>query len=112
MRKTLLLAVLTVALMTGFAEDARAYNQIGAGAASCGTWLEDRRDPRSSMALIDISWVTGFLSGIGFTSVGSADPMRGMDVAGISAWIDNYCRAHPIKHISDAAGAFFEAHPR
>jgi hypothetical protein len=35
-----------------------------------------------------------------------------MDANGISGWIDNYCRAHPIEDISEAAKAFLNAHPR
>jgi muramidase (phage lysozyme) len=36
----------------------------------------------------------------------------GVDAEGVWAWIDNYCRANPIKNIGDAAAAFYLAHPR
>jgi hypothetical protein len=113
MRFLLILTVLTVGLMTGFAEDTGAYQVIGAGAVSCGTWTKERSDPQAhSLASIDVNWVLGFLSGIGYAGVGGDNPLRGMDNEGVSGWIDNYCRAHPIDHISGAAAAFYEAHPR
>jgi hypothetical protein len=114
MRKILLLTVLTAGLAVGFAEDAWAYMMIGAGGASCGTWTKDRGSPQAhSLAAIDVSWVTGFLSGIGYVGgAESDDPLQGMDAEGVAGWIDNYCRAHPIEHIKDAAAAFFAAHPR
>jgi hypothetical protein len=30
----------------------------------------------------------------------------------VTAWIDNYCREHPIDNIAGAAKAFVEMHPR
>jgi hypothetical protein len=112
MRFFLLLTVLSVSLVTGFAEDAGAFQVIGAGAASCGTWTKYRSDPQAHfVASVEVNWVLGFLSGIGYARAG-ADPLRGMDPAGVSGWIDNYCRAHPIDPIHLAAVAFSEAHPR
>jgi len=83
----------------------------GAGAGSCGTWVEDRRAaPRS--AELDLSWVLGFLSGIGFMGAVGDDPLNGVDADGVRAWIDNYCAAHPLINIEQAAAAFSIAHPR
>jgi hypothetical protein len=62
------------------------------------------------MGQLDLAWVLGFLSGIGSTGIG--DPLRQMDADGVAAWIDNYCRAHPIKAIADAVAEFLGAHPR
>ena len=39
------------------------------------------------------------------------DPLAGADVEGIMAWPDNYCQAHPIEKIVDAAEAFYVNHP-
>ena len=62
-------------------------------------------------AMEDSAWVLGFLSGIGFVHTNGDDPLDGMDAQGVWAWIDNYCQAYPIKYISDAAAAFYFAHP-
>jgi hypothetical protein len=108
MRFFLLLTVLSFGLMTGFAE--AEYRVVGAGAGSCGTWMEDRRAPTSDAAYLDVSWVLGFLAGTAYE--GMKNPLNGMDGSGISAWIDNYCRVHPIDMIAAAAAAFSEVHPR
>jgi hypothetical protein len=66
-------------------------------------------------ALEDESWVMGFLSGVGFEAhqeaQGVDNPLDGMDVEGVWAWIDNYCQTHPINDIAQAAAAFYRAHP-
>jgi hypothetical protein len=70
------------------------YRVIGEGTASCGAWTEDRGIRR---AMPDESWVLGFLSGIGYTGDETIDPLKNMDAKGVTAWIDNYCAAHPIE---------------
>jgi hypothetical protein len=39
------------------------------------------------------------------------DPLHGMDADGVWAWVDNYCRDHPIDMILSASEAFLHAHP-
>ncbi len=90
---------------------ARAFQMIGPGGASCGTWTADQRN-NVGMYQIDKSWVLGFFSGIGYTGVDGMDPMRGLDANAVAAWIDNYCQIHPLEKIVDAALAFMRAHPR
>jgi hypothetical protein len=112
MWKTPLGAVLSVGLVAGSAGDAWAKVQIlGPGAGtSCGTWLEDRDANRAG---VDESWILGFLSGIGYAlGERGIDPLHDTDHNGVTAWIDNYCRGHPIDLISAAAAALVTAHPR
>jgi hypothetical protein len=55
----------------------------------------------------------GFLSGIDATiNVTKLSPLNGTDAQGVWAWIDNYCQAHPLDKLGDAALAFVAAHPR
>jgi hypothetical protein len=105
-----LVAVLSLDLMIGSAH-AQKFLAAGAGVGSCGTWTTDRRYPNSASALIDASWVLGFLSGIGYAGIG-VNPLNKMDYQGIAAWIDDYCHDHPIDPIARAAAAFAEMHPR
>jgi hypothetical protein len=119
MRYFLLLTVLTVGLMTGHAE-AWAYTAGGNGTASCGAWSAHRRQynpggqvTRDSQAgLQETAWIIGFLSGIGFVGPQGADPLDGVDIDGVLAWVDNYCHGHPIENVAAAAAAFYYAHPR
>jgi hypothetical protein len=51
-------------------------------------------------------WVVGFLSGINWTGGAVADVpdlLKGRDFDGFMAWIDNYCRAHPLNKLDEAS---------
>lgn len=101
-----------VAVLLPPAVGAAAYLSAGVGNSSCGTWVSDRRHPNGADALMDESWVLGFLSGIGFEAGPELSPLRGTDPNGVWAWVDNYCSANPLKDIAEAAAAFRFAHPR
>lgn len=90
---------------------AEACRLMGAGTISCGKWTTDRRDPKSTLALLDASWVVGFLSGIGWVGQNGDDPLRGLDGEAVWAWIDNYCKANPLDSLDTAAVRFYFAHP-
>lgn len=104
-----IIAVATALAITG--GSAQAYQLLGPGGASCGTWVADQRTA-PSMYHLDEAWVLGFLSGAGDIGGPDLDPLRGLDAAAVAAWIDNYCQSHPLKKIVDAAAAFVAAHPR
>jgi hypothetical protein len=86
-----------------------AFYMIGPGMNYCGTWTTDRRD-NQFLANLNLAWVLGFLAGVG--SVGTDDPLNGVDSDGVRGWIDNYCQAYPIAKIANAAIAFHHSHPR
>jgi hypothetical protein len=105
--------ILVMFLMTGGGE-ARGYELRGAGNLSCGRWSAQRSDglhsagtnlPDGSHYLTE-SWVAGFLSGMGYAGKQGGEPFHGVDNDGIFAWIDNYCRAHPIERLAEAVKAF------
>ena len=80
----------------------------GAGTSSCGTWTAERR-ARSATATV-------YPVGVGLSerrrSLGAGlNPMKGTDAPPVWAWMDNYCQAHPLIAIVDAAYAFVQAHP-
>jgi hypothetical protein len=106
-----ILACLVAAIGLAPAGNARAYQAIGPGVASCGTWTADRRMPHSSIAHIDESWVLGFLSALGWRAENGDDPLRGLDSNAVAGWIDNYCQAHPLDDIATATIKFYGAHP-
>jgi hypothetical protein len=108
MLRFLLSATLSVALMTGSAE---AYALLGPGVSSCATWAADnRRDPVK--ALMNQSWVLGFLSGAGYAGSAEQDPLHGVDSNAVIAWVDKYCRTHPLDPIVRAAEVFIDEHHR
>ncbi len=88
------------------------YSSIGTGGNTCGSWIAARQIPGGEQRLADEQWVVGFLSGVGSMKYATAlDPLHGVDAEGVWAWIDDYCRSHPLDHISVASGAFTLAHP-
>jgi hypothetical protein len=118
----MLAAVFLAAALVCGAAPARAYNVIGGGVDSCGTWTADRgayvpggpATQGGQAALQDVQWVLGFLSGVsmmGALTPKPVKPFNNVDADGVLAWIDNYCRARPLEMIVDAANAFITAHP-
>jgi hypothetical protein len=84
---------------------AQSYIALGVGADSCGRWVADRRARNYDMVIKE-GWVTGYLSGYNRWSPRSApdrDISGGTDAAGLFAWIDNYCAAHPLMPLAGAA---------
>jgi hypothetical protein len=80
------------------------FQMLGAGVASCGKWLADRASgDYYSMG----NWALGFLSGVGWSSVGY-DPLKGLDSHAVAYWLDNYCKAHPTAEFDSALVAFIE----
>jgi hypothetical protein len=56
-----------------------------------------------------MDWVTGFISGLAVRDESGADVLKDIYSDGVFAWIDNYCLAHPIENLVDAAIAFYRA---
>jgi len=92
-----------------FATPAIAGTFIFSGPAdSCGTWTSKRQQ---GYAADDAWWLLGFLSGVGYE--GPENPLNGVaDGEVVWAWIDNYCSAHPLDALFEAAKAFVREHPR
>ena len=82
------------------------------GAAPCGVWIKDReaaereaaslssRTTERFAALHSQGWLVGFLSGIAIAT--NKDFLRATDSTSMSLWVDNYCRANPLKALEEA----------
>ena len=106
--KSALVVTLTIVLLTGSAQ-AQTHATSGQGTAACGFWTASRHDGVASNAE---QWILGFLSGIAYATRGKVNPLHKMDDQAVWDWIDNYCKAHPLDLIANAAGKFAVAHPR
>jgi hypothetical protein len=104
-RVLLLAAVLGLSSATPAAADV--VTTLG-GTWSCKAWTAERT-ARSVNAALYGQWVLGYLSSVANWT--DLDPMKGLDTEAVWAWMDNYCRAHPLATVSKAAGAFVEGHP-
>jgi hypothetical protein len=82
---------------------ANAYTIYGAGAKSCGTWTDVRKNKNSYS---HVSWVLGFVSSYGY--YGDKN-LKEVDYQAMYSWMDNYCQASPLNRISDGAKKLVEA---
>jgi hypothetical protein len=73
------------------------------GAPACSAWLSQRVSPDGEA--IELSWIVGYLSGlaIGFNE----DILGSVDNPTLSAWLDKYCRAHPLDSLAVAGQELF-----
>jgi hypothetical protein len=72
------------------------------GGPSCGSWVQERQ-VRDWPSVANELWLVGFLSGL---AVGSNhEILAGKDNPSLFLWVDNYCRANPLKEVADAGFA-------
>lgn len=76
----------------------------GAGVVSCGRWLEESR--RGEIVIRGLTlWVQGFVSGVAAAEAPNGGEFKTTDVAGMQAFIDQWCAEHPIKSLQNASVA-------
>ena len=95
-------AVLLMALSVAGAS-AQTTLVMGEGQVSCGTYLQDRRNAKTTQDYVYATWVRGFLSGFNFATQGK-QVSGGTEPATILAYLDKYCRDNPLHFL--AGGAF------
>ena len=74
------------------------------GFTSCGTWVKETQEDGWGIVTSRM-WLLGYLSGK--ASGSGKDVLRGTDNDSIFLWVDNYCKANPLKDIGDAGAALF-----
>ena len=84
----------------------------GAGASSCGQYIEDSDDKDISM--LYTTWVLGFLSGVNVTNESiKRDMVMLPDSASIKAYLDKYCHDNPLESVArGTVHLFLELHAR
>jgi hypothetical protein len=118
-KATSVVAVAGVALSAGQASG-REYVIWGQGSASCGEYVQAadaERKERPANAKPDtvydrnyqafVGFADGYLSGVNAVL---SDGMVGKhsDHAGRMAWLENYCRAHPLSQYVEAVGSLWD----
>ena len=74
------------------------------GNPSCSKWV-NAQAANGATRLMNLAWMSGFLSGIGVGA--EIDALAGIDGDSAYLWIDNYCKANPLKTVGDAGTALF-----
>lgn len=80
------------------------FRVIGPGTASCGEWTAERQKD-STIAVAFAVWVEGFVTATEIAHPIIVPGVRHTDSAGMAAWIDNWCRVHPLEDIANASNA-------
>ena len=109
MKKLSVAIVLAGMLLAGEA-GADKYRVWGSGTVSCGTWIT-HRGSNSFLADAEFSWVQGFITGLnaGLPNDSSNYGQVGaqLDPNAVEVWVDNYCQAHPLNDLADAATVLY-----
>lgn len=71
-------------------------------APSCGEWIV-HREKSDTLALGNASWLLGYVAGLAVAS--GRDYLSGTDNSAIYKWMDNYCRANPLKDVGSGGNA-------
>jgi hypothetical protein len=114
-------SVVAFAVLMMIAIPAHPGYMLGIGASSCGKWMEARKVRGTPAEAMHTSWVYGYLSAeaallasdardavlLGKNSqtlIERADILnpKYINANAINAWMDNYCRVHPLETIADA----------
>jgi hypothetical protein len=88
------------------------YTNLGVGTHSCGSWVADKQADAATSSITeflgDQQYVLGYIVGLEefIGNATSKNMIINTDVNGVVGWIDNYCMAHPVVTITDAAQAF------
>ena len=96
--------VITAAAICLAAQGAAA--QTAFGIPDCGEWLKDGITVRQQ----NQAWLLGYLSGLNFmySAPKKDDPLDRLSSAKQAyAWMDNYCKANPLNHISAGSNELF-----
>ena len=109
MKRAALTAILALLLPTAaHAADAQGhYNSLGLGTLSCGKWTEDRQ-AKNGLADAEFAWVTGYLTAFNRMMALDGNVSSQTDSAGMEAWIDGYCQAHPLDDLETATAALIK----
>ena len=81
---------------------------LGQGNVSCSSWLENHRsdDVQGSART---AWILGYVTA--FNQYGpkpERDVSEGKNTEEMTAWIDNYCRQHPVDNVYRASAALID----
>ena len=110
---------LVALVLLGFACPAMAQTQVDLrifvpGNMSFGTWTEERKKD-SEIAVAYSFWIEGFVTAAELYNPRLAPAAKQIDTDAMNGWVDNWCAAHPLSKIADAANflteAIYQQHP-
>jgi len=96
-------ALLLAVFLIGGTAWAQQYTVFGYGTQSCGRWTAEKEKDAVDRDIFH-SWVTGYMTAYSKWVEKTQDsPVNSSDPIGAFAWIDNYCKEHPLDNVDGAA---------
>ena len=77
------------------------FQVFGVATTSCGKYISHFNDVR--WKVLYRNWVTGFMTGVNYSSKDIDDISGGLDSDALLKFIYNYCEENPLKTVSDGA---------
>lgn len=99
MKKILFAAMLLVSVTAWGATPDGAY--WSHGARSCGVYLGDRAKNNLDETA-DEAWVAGYITAFDAFVPDTFNILGNTDLQSVMVWLDNYCKAHPLRNLADA----------
>src|SRR5262249_17231301 len=100
MKASAIVALIVLNIAASQNTAAQTINVRGAGQNSCGNWTmirsAERTVPNGTIMIAQLEWVLGFVSAFGLARGAN------IDNGGLFAWIDNYCKQHPLDDLAKA----------
>ena len=104
--KKIIYTLLTIITFSCISINANAV--LTTGVVGCGKWIAaSERKASDRFLLFYQGWVLGFLNGSAVQT--NKDILKNTDNESLYLWIDNYCRANPLKSLVDGSDDLFEA---
>jgi hypothetical protein len=103
MKRSVLAIALLVAL-PAWGSDKDSY-YVTQGATSCSSYVEQRKDQKSSAYNDTAMWVSGYLIAYNYLASDAASVLGNTDLNGVMLWLENWCRANPLKNVADGMEA-------
>ena len=106
--RVLMVALLAVGFLVFSSAEAKV---VTAHRFGCGKWIEARESKGAAAHVVE-NWADGYLSGLAI-GTGIEFWRKGgnrLDKESAYLWIDNYCRANPLKTTAEASSALFREH--
>jgi hypothetical protein len=103
--RTALVALILVQVLT--LPLAQAQDVTIRGVQSCGTWVKERAAKRD---IFETAWLLGYLSATAAAlrqDFWGRQGVNSLDSESVYLWVDNYCRANPLRSLGDAAVVLF-----
>lgn len=96
-------AILAIAVLVIMASGANALAVRGPGVQSCGKWTVDHQEYNGIAASGDDIWLMGYITSYNRFAFRGPDIADGLDSAGLTQEVSQYCAAHPLDTIETAA---------